>query len=39
MDLQCELDTAVFIVLNLIGWGSLFFIVWRDRHHTLHHSS
>ena len=38
MDLHCDLDTMVLIVLNLIGWGMFVYILWKDRGPQLRHS-
>lgn len=31
MDLHCDLDTAVLIALNVIGWSAFLFVTLKDR--------
>lgn len=33
MDLRCDLDTAVLIALNVIGWGTFLAVTLNDRAH------
>ena len=33
MNLHVDLDTAVLLILNLIGWGALFLTILYDRRH------
>lgn len=41
MDLHCDLDTAVLIALNVIGWSLFLFVLLKDRvsHHSSSHST